>query len=283
MTKFILEAKDIFYQYGDGTKALNDVNMAVEINSKAAILGPNGAGKSTLLLHLNGLLKPTSGGMYYNGKQYIYQKSFLNNLKRTVGVLFQNPDNQLFSASVIQDISFGLMNIGVSKEIALKKIHQIGEQLGISNLYNKPTHFLSVGQKKMVALAGVLVMEPEVIVCDEPTAGLDPYNAKIMVDVLNQLQINGTTVLISTHDVDLAYSWADTVFILDSGQIVEEGNPSRVFSNDSILISSHLETPLILEIWLQLKGCGLVKPDSEPPKNKEDLFEAFVGIKNNIN
>lgn len=279
MLKNIIEAKNLSYQYGDGTNALQGVNMAIELNARAAILGPNGAGKSTLLLHLNGLLKPTSGWMFYKGEQYIYQKSFLNNIKKLVGILFQNPDNQLFSASVIQDISFGLMNMGVPKEAALKRIYQVGEQLGIDNLFHKPTHFLSVGQKKMVALAGVLVMEPEIVVCDEPTAGLDPCNSKIMINVLNQLHQDGKTILISTHDVNMAYSWADTIFILDKGRILGKGTPLEVFSNNAWLGSSCMETPWILDIWEYLRACELIDPESNPPKNKEELFQVFSIIK----
>jgi len=279
LAQYIVEAVNLCYRYGDGTDALQGVNLAVKNNSRAAILGPNGAGKSTLLLHFNGLLKPFKGKLSYRGVDYQYTGSSLKNLKKLVGIVFQNPDNQLFSASVLQDISFGLLNLGYSKEEAMTRIERVGRELGILDLFNKPTHFLSVGQKKLVALAGVLVMEPEILICDEPTAGLDPANANRLIRLLNKLYQQGLTIIISTHDVDLAYSWADTVFILANGRVLAGGSPMDVFLSQSTLSNTGLHKPWVLETWEELKRVGFLKAETIPPHTKEELFMALNSLR----
>lgn len=270
----LLTVRDLYYRYQDGTNALNGLNISVPVNCRAAILGANGAGKSTLFLHFNGLLRPLAGSVYYRGREVQYNKKALMNLRQRVGIVFQNPDHQLFSASVWQDISFGLMNQGCGKAEARMRVEAVGEQLGISELFFRPTHFLSVGQKKMVSLAGVLAMEPELIICDEPTAGLDPENAQLFMYVLNQLQQQGKTIVISTHDVNLAYQWADLVWLLHRGQVLAEGSPLEVFDQDELLKQAHLETPWLLEIWRVMEAQGLVSADM-PPRSKAQLRQAL--------
>ncbi len=274
MSSYILEAENLYYHYNDGTPALQGVNMSIRRGSKMALLGPNGAGKSTLFLHFNGLLKPVQGKIRYSGHDFQYTRSYLKTLRRNVGIVFQNPDNQLFSASVRQDISFGLMNLGFSYNEADLRINRIGKQLGITGLFTRPTHFLSVGEKKMVALAGVLVMEPEVLICDEPTAGLDPLNARLFMDTLDSL-CHDTSIIISTHDVDLAYSWADEICIMNRGQVMEQGKPEMVFTRPSILDEAGLNKPWLVEIWEGLRDKGLVKADQLPPRNRQALLQGI--------
>jgi len=267
---YILEAFDLHYKYADGSSALQGINIAIKRNSKTALVGANGAGKTTFFLHCNGILKPVSGKLRYDGSDFIYSKSYQQELKRKVGIVFQNPDSQLFSASVRQDISFGLMNMGFSNCEALYKVNQVGEALGISELYDKATHFLSVGQKKLVALAGVLVMEPEIIICDEPTAGLDPANAQILLTALEEQHQKGSTLIISTHDVDLAYSWSNTVLVLDQGRVLEQGGP-QILGKEAILAAAHLKKPWILDIWEELQRSRLFKESAAVPGNREEL------------
>ncbi len=274
----LLRAENLAYIYHDGTRALDGVSIALGQNVKAAILGPNGAGKSTLFLHFNGLLRPHRGTVYYKGQALQYHKKALQVLRREVGIVFQNPDNQLFSASVLQDISFGLLNQGCKPAEARRRVEEIGFKLGIEHLFSKPTHFLSVGQKKMVALAGVLVMEPELIICDEPTAGLDPGNAECFMQVLDGLHQQGKTLLISTHDVDLAYQWADEVWLLNQGKVMAQGSPVEVFSRAEALQAARLKTPWLLEIWQEMARLGL-SPTELPPRNKTQLRQSMLNLK----
>jgi len=281
MSPYILEAQNLHYKYADGSSALQGMNMAIKRNSKTAVLGANGAGKTTFFLHCNGLLKPAGGKLQYAGCDFKYSKSYLQELKKKVGIVFQNPDSQLFSASVRQDISFGLMNLGFSNQEAGFRIDKIGEELGISDLFAKATHFLSVGQKKLVALAGVLVMEPEVIICDEPTAGLDPLNSQILLTALEEQHKKGSTLVISTHDVDLAYSWSDTVFIIDNGQVLAQGAPPSVLNNQAVLKQAHLQKPLILEVWEELQKARMLRTSLKAPTNREELLQLMNENKKN--
>ncbi len=273
MSSCILEAQDLHYKYADGTVALQGINMVIKSNSKTALLGANGAGKTTFFLHCNGLLKPNHGRLLYAGCEYTYAKSYLQELKRKVGIVFQNPDNQLFSASVYQDISFGLMNLGYSNKEVRLRIERVGEELGISELFNKATHFLSMGQKKLVALAGVLVMDPEIIICDEPTAGLDPFNSNILLDALEEQHKKGSTLIISTHDVDMAYAWSEAVLIMDNGRVLAQGSPATILADQTILNEAHLQKPWILEVGEELQRAKLTKGSLAVPTNKQQLLQ----------
>ncbi len=271
----LIAAENLAYNYQDGTRALDGVTLSLPHNAKAAILGPNGAGKSTLFLHFNGLLRPHSGLVYYKGKALQYHTKALQVLRREVGIVFQNPDNQLFSSSVFQDISFGLMNQGCNPAEARRRVEEVGSKLGIEPLFSKPTHFLSVGQKKMVALAGVLVMEPELIICDEPTAGLDPGNAERFMRVLDELHRQGKAMVISTHDVNLAYQWADVVWLLNKGKVLAQGSPVEVFSQREVLKAARLETPWLLETWQEMAALGLASPNL-PPRSKSQFRQTLI-------
>ncbi len=272
MTPNILEVQNLHFHYPDGSKALQGINMLINENSKVALLGPNGAGKSTLFLHLNALLKPCAGKIRYKGADFEYHKAFLKSLKKRVGIVFQNPDHQIFSASVKQDISFGLFNLGYSATEAGARVEEVGEKLNICELFDKPTHFLSVGQKKMVALAGVVVMQPEILICDEPNAGLDPGNYKILMNSLDTLYREGCTVIISTHDVDFAYSWADTIFILDQGRILKQGTFDQVFKDRRILEQAKLKPPWVFETWEKMIDNGMVSNILPAPRSQEQLY-----------
>ena len=272
MTVNILEARGLCYDYPDGTRALDHINLLIQEGSRTAILGANGAGKSTLFLHFNGIFQPTKGTMKYRGQDYKYQRRYLQQLKQRVGIVFQNPEYQLFSASVRQDISFGLLNMGYSSREAREKVNLMGEQMGINYLFDRPTHFLSAGQKKLVSLAGVMVMNPDLLVCDEPSAGLDPANTERFMKVIEKIQQQGSTVVISTHDVNLAYSWADQIYILDQGQVRAGGKPEQVLADKDTLAICGMQQPWILECWEELKTRADSSP-SAPPRTKEELFQ----------
>lgn len=249
MGKNIIDAKDLHYDYTDGTHALSGVNMGIQKGKTTAVLGGNGAGKSTLFLNFNGIHIPTSGEVLFKGQPIKYTRSALKELRRNVGIVFQDPDNQLFSASVYQDISFGAINLKLPEEEVRRRVNLAMERTGIEHLKNKPTHCLSHGQKKRVALAGVLVMEPEVLVLDEPTAGLDPMGVSEIMELLKEVQKElGLTIVISTHDIDIVPLYCDYAYVMDQGKVLIEGTPKEVFSKPDVLRKIHLRLPRIAHL-----------------------------------
>jgi cobalt/nickel transport system ATP-binding protein len=271
MEDYIFEVKDIVYSYMDGTKALRDININIEKGKKIAFIGANGAGKSTLFLHFNGINKPEAGEICFRGKKISYSNSELTKLRSEVGIVFQEPDNQLFSSSVLQEISFGPMNMKLDKETVMKRIEKAMDATAIADLKDKPTHFLSYGQKKRVAIASILAMEPEVLILDEPTSGLDPQNSNAVEDILNTLNQEGRTIIISTHDIDFAYSWADYIYVMNRGEVISHGTPEEVFINKELIEQANIKLPWIVEVYMEFnKGAEFNKESL--PKNKEELF-----------
>lgn len=285
MKDIVLEMEQVTYHYPDGTKALDDISLVIPKGKKIAILGSNGAGKSTLLLHMNGSLKPKNGHMYYKGRKVDYSKKTLNNLRKEVGIVFQDPDSQLFSASVYQDISFGPMNLDLDKETVIGRINEAMEQTEVKSFAKKPTHALSYGQKKRVSIAGILAMKPEVIILDEPTASLDPKHNAGLMDLLQELNENGTTLIVSTHNVEAAWKFADYIYIMKDGKLYAKGTPFEIFSNQRLLDETDLEKPMVLEIIEKFVELGILS-DKELqgrniPRCKEELFtliEQFKGV-----
>lgn len=249
MSEYIMQTKNLSYSYPDGTKALDDININIKRGQTIAILGGNGAGKTTLFLNLNGVFKPSSGEVIYSDNPIEYSKKGLTALRKAVGLVFQDPDHQLFSANVYQDVSFGPMNLKLTDEIVRKRVENSLKKTGIYDLKDKPTHCLSFGQKKRVAIAGVIAMEPEVLVLDEPTAGLDPKGVGEIMRLLKGMQQNlGFSVIIATHDVDIVPLYCDYVYVLDEGKVALEGSPNEVFTNAEVLRNLHLRLPRIAHL-----------------------------------
>ncbi len=245
----IIEIKDLTYSYDTQRKALNQVSMSFEKGKIIGVLGGNGAGKSTLFLHLNGILRPGSGKLLYNGKEIKYSKNEITELRKNIGIVFQDPDDQLFSSSVRKDISFGLLNLGKSSDEVTDRVERIIKELGIEELAEKPTHALSFGQKKKVAIAGVLAMQPAVIILDEPTAGLDPYGVSEILDLLQKIKEEmGITVILSTHDIDLVPLYCSEVYVLDKGEVVFSGSPEQLFADPDLLRRHYLRLPRIAHL-----------------------------------
>lgn len=272
LPEVILEARDIKFDYPDGTKALRGVSMCIPKGKKTAVLGPNGAGKTTLFLHFNGVLKPTKGKIRFAGQDICYNHAFLLELRKNVGIVFQDPDTQLFSASVFQEISFGPLNLGLSKENVLERVNQAMVATEIVELKDRPTHFLSYGQKKRVSIADILAMQPRVFICDEPTALLDSGNAVRIMDLFDKINQEGVTIILSTHDVDLAYSWADYIFMMKEGIVVGEGVPEEVFQNESLLEEVDLNKPWLIDVYDELKRKRWVVAGMPPPKTRRELM-----------
>jgi len=267
----VLTAEDLHYVYADGTKALNGVNLEVKKGEKLAVMGPNGSGKSTFFLHLNGVLKPKSGKISINQQNIDYSRKGLLQVRKQVGIVFQDPDNQLFSANIMQEISFGVLNLGFSQEEARSKVDKIIEELNITEFKDKPTHFLSGGQKKRVAIADILVMEPDVVILDEPASALDPKHARMIDSIVDDLSSRGITVILSTHDVERALIWADRVVLFNEGRIISQGTPEEIFRKDDLLEITNLEKPTVLRIFENLQKAGVLEKNLPIPKTAEEL------------
>ena len=278
MTAFYFELNQLSYAYADGTKALSDITLDIPKGKKIAILGHNGAGKSTLFQHLNGILKPTAGTIVFEGNGLEYSRKALKALRQKVGIVFQNADHQLFSGTVKQDIAFGPLNLGWSTKKMEEKIAWAVAQTEVKDLLDKPIHFLSVGQKKRVAMAGVLAMEPSVLLLDEPTAGLDNYYATQVLQYLANLDDGERTILLATHDIPLAYEWADLIIVMEAGKIIYNGDPITLFYEDELLHRAHLERPWIFEMVIALQKKKLLQENINIPRSKQELQQLIEQI-----
>jgi len=250
----IFRLENVSHRYSDGTLALDDVSLEFERGERIALLGTNGSGKTTLLNHLNGILKPTSGNIYFEDKPLAYDAKSLLNLRKRVGFVFQDPNDQLFASSVKQDVAFGPLNLGYTPEHVKQLVDDALTTVGMTQFADKPPHFLSGGQKKRVALAGVLAMQPEVIIMDEPTSSLDPLAASDILHLLLRLnKENGITLLLATHDVDIVPLFANKLYILDKGEVVSEGTPKESFSKTELIRKANLRSPRIGHLFEVLK------------------------------
>ncbi len=268
---FILQARDVSFAYRSDSWAIRDLDLQLDAPSRICLLGANGVGKSTLMMLLNGTLRPQVGDISVLGETIDYSKSGLHKLHRQVGVVLQDPDDQLFGATVEQDVAFGLLNNGMSSESARKVVHDTLDQLGIPHLTDRPIHELSLGEKKRVALAGVLVLQPALILLDEPTAGLDFAGITAMMNILNEVFQRGTTLIISTHDTDLAYEWADDAWVLINGRVAAQGPMRKVLQDRTILQQAHLKLPLVLELGMVLQNALPELSDQPLPKDRDEL------------
>jgi cobalt/nickel transport system ATP-binding protein len=244
----VVETKNISYNYPDGTEALKNVNFKAEEGKIVALLGPNGAGKSTLFLHFNGILKPNSGTITIDGVNVAYDKKDLLRIRQKVGIVFQNPDDQLFAPTVMEDVAFGPMNMGLSLEKVEERVKEALNRVNMDGVENKPPHHLSGGEKKKVAIAGILAMKPKIMVLDEPTSGLDPKGASQIMGILYELNREGMTIIISTHDVDMVPLYASNVYIISEGKIIKEGNPREVFGDVKTIREANLRLPRIAHL-----------------------------------
>ena len=246
----ILKADGLYFSYvGEKNHSLNGLSLEIERGKKIAFMGANGSGKSTFFLCCNGIHKPVRGQLYLDGQPYDYSKKGLLKLRQRVGIVFQDPDNQLFSASVYQEISFGILNLGVSEEEAQKEVEKVIRDLEITPFRHRPTHALSGGQKKQVSIGDILVMHPDIMIFDEPAAALDPRHTRIVNRIIDRLTEQGITVMMSTHDVNFALEWADQVFLFKEGKVLAEGTPVQVFSNREVLRETNLEQPAVMELF----------------------------------
>lgn len=268
----ILEARDVAFAYGPGKWAIRGMNFALMSPRRVALLGANGVGKSTLMLLLNGTLRPHEGELSVLGQPMDYSKSGQQWLHRKVGIVLQDPDDQLFGATVEQDVAFGPLNNGIESAEARLLVMQTLDSLGISHLADRPIHELSLGEKKRVALAGVLILEPRIILLDEPTAGLDFVGITSMLDLLGRLHQSGTTIMVSTHDTDLAYEWAEDAWVLRDGHIAAQGPIEQVMQEREILQAAHLRMPWLVETGLALQAAHPELLNGPLPRSRDEML-----------
>ena len=278
----ILKAEDLYFSYDDEqSHSLNGLSLEIKKGQKIAFMGANGSGKSTFFLCCTGILKPQKGKLFFHNKEVTYKKKELLDLRSKIGIVFQDPDNQLFSASVYQEISFGPLNLGHSEEETKKEVEEVIDYLEITPFRHKPTHALSGGQKKQVSIADILVMKPEIIILDEPAAALDPKHTTMVNHIVDQMTQNGITVLMATHDVNYAYEWADEILLFHEGKVLMYGTPTQGFSNRGVLKQTNLEPPAVLELFESLCRKGILKSSLPLPKNLNALEKYISDVKIN--
>lgn len=275
-TNPILELKDVSFSYPDGSVGLDHCSLSIPRASRTALLGANGVGKTTLFLHLNGILRPQTGTVLFGNAPLEYSRKGLYSLRSRVGLVFQNPDSQLFSASVREDISFGPMNLGLDSGTVQSRVQESLQAVGMTEHADKPVHNLSYGQKKRVCIAGVLAMRPEVLILDEPMAGLDVAMQTDLTLILDRLHATGMTIIIATHDMDFAYQWADYITIMVMGECAETWEATHVPDNLEQVSAYGLGIPRAADIHQTLLSKGFLAKEKTAPRSHGDLLRILA-------
>jgi len=254
--KNLVNVHCIKHVYPDKTEvAVCGLDFTVNEGERVVILGPNGAGKTTLLSHIMGLLTPVEGSVEVMG---LKPDKHFNSIRKNIGVMFQNVDEQIIGPTVFDDIAFALRNDRLPKRQVEEAVNLVAKNIAIEDLLSKIPHYLSGGQKKKVALAGALVMKPKLLILDEPFEGLDPVSKNEMIEYLNRLsQESGIALIVATHDINVVPQIADTLYVLSGGKIIAKGVPSEVFSRTEVLKEARLEPPVLMELFLRLNHNGL--------------------------
>ena len=265
--KNIIRIENLVFEYSKETeegqvsvRAVDDVSFEIEKGSFTAIIGKNGSGKSTLAKNLNGLLIPTSGVVYVGGFD-TRDDEHIWDVRQTAGMVFQNPDNQLVSAIVEDDVAFGPENLGVPPEEIRKRVDKALEEGNMEAFKKKAPHLLSGGQKQRIAIAGVVAMKPQCIIFDEPTAMLDPKGRKEIMAIIDELHAEGITVVLITHFMDETVN-ADRLIIMNEGKVLLDGTPEEVFSHRDLILSVNLDVPLMAELAARLRERGVDVPEN---------------------
>lgn len=263
-----IEIKNLTYQYPDSTKAVDQVSFQIPVGKKVAILGPNGAGKSTLLHHLNGIKTPSDGSIRIMGT--LLTKKTVRSIRRQVGIVFQDPDDQVFSSTVWEDVQFGPRNLKMPED-EIEGICQVAlGSVGMLEYKDKPPYHLSFGQKKRVAIAGILAMKPDIVILDEPMSYLDPQGQDEVASLLQGLNYMGKTIIVSTHDVDFASSWADIIMIMKEGKLLTMGG-TELLVEEKWIKEANLHLPRYARMFRMLPQFV----DRKLPKNEQEAMRAI--------
>lgn len=242
MSHHIVEFQDVFFRYPDGTQALNGINFRITHGEAVGICGANGAGKSTLLMHMNGYLLPASGTVTIGN--LTLSKKTRQDIRRTVGMVFQNPDDQLFMPTVFDDCAFGPLNLGMDEDNVRARVEEALETVRCLELKDKPPHHLSAGQKSAVAIAAVIAMMPDIIVMDEPASNLDPKSRRSLIKLLQSFK---HSKIIASHDLDLILDCCERCIVIGNGVVVADGPSREILSDKTLLEANNLELPLSLQ------------------------------------
>jgi cobalt/nickel transport system ATP-binding protein len=273
MSHRTLVADRLVVGYERGRRVLDGASLVVPAGRRLAVLGANGSGKTTLLRCLSGALRPSAGAVLVDGVVLAHNRNGLRAHRQEVQLVLQDPDDQLFSASVAQDVSFGPMNLGLPEESVRLRVAEALRLLAVDSLAARPTHHLSYGERKRVAIAGAVAMRPCVLLLDEPTAGLDPSAVAEALAALTRLQEADATVVMSTHDVDLALRWADEVAVVVDSRVVQ-GPPEELLGDDDLLARARLGRPWALNVGARLRDLGLLE-DGALPRDAGELLAAL--------
>lgn len=268
----IISVHHLCYAYESGHPALNDITVSIREGEKVAVVGSNGAGKSTFFLCLNGVLIPEAGEVAFRGGSVT--KKRLNDLRRHVGIVFQDADSQIIASSVKAEISFGPMNLKLPREEVVSRVDEAMAYMNLMEFGDRPPHYLSGGEKKRVSIADIIAMKSEVIIFDEPTAALDPANAAMLEDVLERLSNEGKTLLLSTHDMDFAYRWAERVLVFSGGSLIADGSPLDVFLDETTVTGANLRRPTLLDVYKAMVAGGVI-PDTGAYPRSIQAFQAL--------
>ncbi|MBW4528133.1 MAG: energy-coupling factor ABC transporter ATP-binding protein [Phormidium tanganyikae FI6-MK23] len=245
----LLEFRSIHYTYpGTSESVIRGLTLNIPHQKRIALIGQNGCGKTTLFLLANGLYEPQQGKIYWKGERLKYNRRSLIELRQKVGLVFQNPEQQVIASTVIEDISYGLCNLGWEESQIEVAIDPVLNEFSLTEFANRPIHQLSLGQKKRVSLAGVMVLKPELLLLDEPTAYLDPLHTRALAQTLETIHATGTTIVMATHDLEWVYRWADWVIVLDRGTLALEGTPETVFAQKETLEALQLGVPPTVDL-----------------------------------
>jgi len=255
-------------------EAICGISFHIRKKEKIALVGPNGAGKSTLLAMFNGMIRPDSGVLLFDNQPVRYDTASLRMLRKRVGFVLQNPDRQIIAPTVYQDVAFGPTNLGYPEQEVKRVAAQALRHVGLEGFEHRPPHQLSGGEKKRVAIAGVLAMDPDMLVLDEPTSGLDPSGSEDIMELLDELNHEGKTIIISTHNVELAYPWVDRAILMLEGKILEEGIPEKAFGNPEYVRRAHLSLPTLLELHIELQKRGF-HLQGKKPHTVLDMMQAI--------
>ena len=260
----IIEFHGVRYAYPSCSESLHGIDFKIREGAKVALVGPNGAGKTTLMLICIGMLQIREGQVLFHGIPLSYDRRSLRDLRKRVGLVFQNSDTRLFAPTVYQDVAFGPVNLDIEKDKVKRLVTSALGAVGLEGYENRPPHQLSGGEKKRAAIAGILAMEPEVLIFDEPTSSLDPAGAADLMELLDELNAQGKTVIISTHDVELAYHWADEIILMNKGTVVHQGTPEEVFTNTELITKTNLRVPGVVEIYNELVARSMLAEGDAP-------------------
>lgn len=264
----MFKINNLTYKYDKNRKALDNVTMDFDKGDIIGIIGSNGSGKSTLFNNLMGILKATEGEILYKNNRLKYDKKSLYNLRKEVGIVFQDPDKQIFYSMVYDDLAFAMRNIGMDEKTIKKRIYKALEAVKGEDFIDRPVHSLSFGQKKRVAIASVIAMENDLILLDEPTAGLDPESTRAIVDIIKSMYEKGKKIVITSHDMNLIYDICDYIYVLNKGKVISEGNALEVFVNKNKIEEAGLELP-----WLVKLNKNMNLPLF---RKEEDLYDYWI-------